>query len=1070
MNSATRNSKSADRIHLFNPKTILRHLDPPIAIPEEHLGRLFEWAKMIHSGRIQSIKETALHSDFKSNIVEAVLGYTSAVTGADHTVTAEKTILRGSVDLALGHFGGSKDRIIAPFELKGAKTKDLDAIMPGRAKSPVQQAWEYATNAPGVKWVLISNMVELRLYGFGEGTQAYERFDLATLTEPAEYARFMLLLSAENLLSGKTAALLKESRREDKDITDALYADYKSLRSTLIFSVRQQRPDIDPLDAIAAAQTILDRILFTAFAEDTGLLPDRILEQAFEHSDPFNPRPVWDNFKGLFTAIDKGNHALNVPPYNGGLFAADPLIDSLRIPNETCEKFKDIGAYDFGSEVSVTVLGHIFEQSISDVERLQAQARGEEIEPEKKTGASGRRKRDGVVYTPDYIARFIVEQTLGTHLREIFSGIIATFAKKGASPDDEEISWKRKGAELEAWEAYRDQLKALRIVDPACGSGVFLVMAFDFMKAELVRVNNKITDLKGGTPDFFDPDSEILTNNLFGVDVNAESIEIAKLSLWVKTARRGKPLDSLDKNLKVGDSLIEDSNFAYLSHGFTWATAFPDIFAEGGFDIVLGNPPYVRMELLKAMKPYLEKRFEVVSDRADLYCYFFERGLNLLKPGGRLGYISSSTFMRNGSGRPLRNFLRENASIETVIDFGDLQIFQGVATLPAILTMRRETPAKQHQLRFWNIEELPEANFHASFEDSAETYPQTALSSASWELESPALKALRDKIRKSSKTLKDVFGSPLYGIKTGLNDAFVIDTPTKERLCAEDPKSAELLKPFLEGKDLKPWCAEPRGLWIIYIPKSRIDIDDYPAIRDWLLPFKDRLERRATKQEWFELQQAQDLYISEFDSDKIIYSEFNRRYFLIAKRGIYFNNKIFMVPKRDPFLLSLLQSNVNWFFVISMAPQVIGGSRELRAQYFEKLPIPDATETQKAELAALAEACQTAAEERYRIQQALTRRIPDLAPAGTDPKLTTKLKEWWELPDFAAFRAEVKKALKADIPLAERSDWEDWIARDKAEIARLRSEIKAKEDRINAVVYELFELTDSEIALLEANL
>lgn len=143
---------------------------------------------------------------------------------------------------------------------------------------------------------------------------------------------------------------------------------------------------------------------------------------------------------------------------------------------------------------------------------------------------------------------------------------------------------------------------------------------------------------------------------------------------------------------------------------------------------------------------------------------------------------------------------------------------------------------------------------------------------------------------------------------------------------------------------------------------------------------------------------------------------------------------------------------------------------ELRVQYVETVSIPSATPAQKAELAALAEACQTAAEKRYRLQLALTRRIPDLAPEGTEPKLTTKLKEWWELPDFAAFRAEVKKTLKADIPLAERSDWEDWIARDKAEIARLTAEIKANEDRINAIVYELFDLTAEEIKLLEANI
>lgn len=116
-----------------------------------------------------------------------------------------------------------------------------------------------------------------------------------------------------------------------------------------------------------------------------------------------------------------------------------------------------------------------------------------------------------------------------------------------------------------------------------------------------------------------------------------ESIEIAKLSLWIKTARHGKILDSLNDNFHVGDSLIEDSSYAYRSHGFVWKKRFKKIFDEGGFDIVLGNPPYVAMGLIKDLKPWLAKRFEVTSDRADLYAYFFERGIKLLKPGGRLG-------------------------------------------------------------------------------------------------------------------------------------------------------------------------------------------------------------------------------------------------------------------------------------------------------------------------------------------------------------------------------------------------------------------------------------------------
>ncbi len=1087
---------------LFNAKTLKRYTLQAVAIPEDHALYLCEWVDLIRSGRIETIKETALHADFKTRIVEGVLGYVSAAKCADHTVTSEQTILKGSVDLALGHFNADQTQIIAPFELKGARTKNLDAIMPGRAKSPVQQAWEYATNIPGAKWVLVSNMVEIRLYGFGEGTQVYERFDLVKMTDPAEYARFMLLLSAQNLLTGKTGELLAESRREDKDITNALYNDYKALRDLLIFTIRQELPDLHPLDTISKAQKLLDRVLFTAFAEDTGLLPDRILEKACDTSNPFNPTPIWDNFKSLFTAINEGNLKLNIPPYNGGLFAADDVLDRLTIPDHVCKKFKSVGAYDFSSEVSVTVLGHIFEQSIADVERLQAHARGEEGEPEKKTGTSGRRKRDGVVYTPDYIARFIVEQTLGTHLKEIFVQTLKPFTHNPDEVEDSEIlnyetldsqplKWKKKSAEREAWEAYRERLKTLRVVDPACGSGVFLVIAFDVMKMELTRVNEKIAALKGEENgnlhmgDFFDPDTEILTNNLFGVDVNAESIEIAKLSLWVKTARRGKRLDSLDDNLKVGDSLIEDSNYAYLAHGFTWASAFPQVFAEGGFDLVLGNPPYVRQEMLGAMKPYLEKRFEVYHGVGDLYCYFFERGINLLKEGGRLGYICSSTFFKTGSGKPLREFLRHKTQLEAVVDFGDLQVFEGVTTYPVIMTMQKTLPCPDHALQFWKINALPLKSFQQDFEANAAPYPQDALTTGSWELEHTTLKALRDKIRTGRKTLKQVYGTPFRGVLTGLNEAFVIDTATKERLCAQDPKSADLLKPFLEGKDLKRWRAESRGLWLIFIPKGwtkqhtnqNTEMDawswfraQYPAIATHLAPFEKKAQKRTDQGDyWWELRACD--YYEAFDQPKITYPHFNaERNFSVGHAGVFSNNKTYIIPTDDLSLLALLNSNVLWWDFKSRPTEMRGGFFEATTQHLANLPIPDVTPDQKAELAGLAQACQRAAEERYALEQALTRRIPDLLSTSKKAKLSTKLQAWWTFPDFAAFRAEVKKCLKVDIPLDERTQWETWITRDRAHIAQLTAQIRDFEAQINALVYTLFDLTPDEITLLEANI
>ena len=1077
-------------MNLFNPKTLSRHIDKADPTPTEHLSILTDWSDLIRSGRITKLKEVELHGDFKSKIIESVLGYKSPVGNDEFTVATEKAILRGSVDLALGNFSADKTEIIAPFELKGAKTKDLDAIMSGRAKSPVQQAWEYATNAPGVKWVLVSNYLEIRLYGFGEGTQAFEHFDLARLIEPKEYGRFMLLLGADQLLTGRTQTLLDESRKEDKDITNALYGDYKTLRGNLIKAVRASAPQVDALSTIAIAQKILDRVLFTAFAEDTGLLPDDILLKAYEHADPFNPRPVWDNFKGLFLSIDKGNKALDVPPYNGGLFAADPAIDQLQLPDEVCEGFKQLSEYDFASEISVTVLGHIFEQSIADVERLQAIARGEVAEEKKATGTSGRRKRDGVVYTPDYIARFIVEQTLGTHLREIFTTVFQGFMTQDSSLDDyENIKWKSsKTGQLKAWEEYRKRLGALRIVDPACGSGVFLVMAFDYLKEELTRVNDKVTDLRSGVADLFDPDSEILTNNLFGVDVNSESIEIAKLSLWVKTARKGKALDSLDRNLKVGDSLIEDSNYAYLDHGFTWETAFPQVFAEGGFDVVLGNPPYVRQELLGGMKPYLQTRFEVYHGVADLYCYFFERGLRLLKAGGRMGYISSATFFKTNSGKPLREFLPKTATLEHVVDFGDVQVFEGVTTYPAILTMKNAAAPKNHEISFWNVDDLPQSNFRATYAKSHEPYPQNALGNGPWEFENPALKALRDKIRKDKPTLKEIYEKPFRGVTTGRNDAFVIGRQTRDRLIAEDPKSAEILKPWIEGKDLKRWYQCGGNQWIIFA-RQGLDLTGYPAIFEHLSSHREELEpkpknwkpsqsdekwlgRKSGTYRWSEIQDK-TAYWKKFSNVKIVSTKISSRpTFSVDRSGSILSNTTYFINagNENDFVVPLLNSSLGFFYFKTVFVMKSGGFFEIQPDGLSGFPIPQATDSQKQTLAALAEACQTAAETRFKLQQDVRRRIPDLCPPERDAKLNNKLKDWWALPDFDAFQKEIKKVFKSEIPLKDRNDWEDWLTADRTKINTLTAEIEANEAKINVLVYELFKLTPEEIKLLEANI
>lgn len=1075
---------------LFNTRFLAQRAgnDPT---PPEHKKLLLEWAQTIRDQSIYGQKETAIAGAFVRRFLVELLGYRPFGNEASWTIEDQKRIGRGAADAALGHFDAAGiSHVIAPVELKGADTRDLDAIMPGRHKSPVQQVWEYAMDTPGCQFLLVSNMVEIRLYAVGHTRQVYERFDILELADSdAAYRRFRLLLAADRLLTGETAKLLAESAQAEKEVTQKLYRDYKTWRINLLIALIQSTGQ--PAEAlIEPVQKLLDRVLFVAFAEDRGLLPQKSLAQAWSHRDPYLPRPVWENFKSLFRAIDKGNAALGILPYNGGLFALDPALDDLAVPDDSCRMFAALGDYDFADDVSVTVLGHIFEQSVSDIEQLKDLAGTENfslgaLEAQVKESArsvSGKRKQEGIVYTPDAITRFIVDQTLGVYLETEQAKLRASYVTTSGvwrKPTEEEkkLVGRQKQVKLKSqerlveflfWHAWRERLQHVRVVDPACGSGAFLIAAFDTLDAEYRRANEQIQAITG-SHDLFDIGREILNGNLYGVDLNPESIEITKLSLWLKTAQRGKPLESLEAHLRVGNSLIDDA--AFTDRSFDWYTVFPDAFKEDGFDVVLGNPPYVRMERLKPVKPYLEKRYAVASDRADLYCYFYELGLSLLKPGGRLGYISSSTFFKTGSGEPLRRHLLAHSQLRTLVDFGDIQVFEGVTTYPAIVVLdHTDTPDPAAPIRFLALGDTLPESLAAEFQQQAGAMPQGQLGTDAWRLEDARLAKLRVKLTRGHPTLKDTYGPPLYGIKTGLEAAFVVDRATRDALIATDPRSAELLKPYLEGKDLKKWRIEPQDLWLIYIPKCRLAIADFPAIERHLRPFREQLEKRATKQEWFELQQAQEAYVSKFGKPKIVYPDISQgSKFSLEINGAYIPTTAFAIAGADSYLLALLNSTSTWWLIEQISPALRGGvwRQRLKSQYIEILPVPAAPPETRARLATLAETAQRAAEQRRDLLQAFRRRVlTDLAPGGATAKLNTKLLDWPAL-DFKAFHDEVKKQFKQTIPLAERDAWQMRFEADKARVVELSAEIVRCEREIDTLVYRLFDLTAEEIALIE---
>jgi hypothetical protein len=301
--------------------------------------------------------------------------------------------------------------------------------------------------------------------------------------------------------------------------------------------------------------------------------------------------------------------------------------------------------------------------------------------------------------------------------------------------------------------------------------------------------------------------------------------------------------------------------------------------------------------------------------------------------------------------------------------------------------------------------------------------PRARLGTGSWRLEDDALADLRRKIVGDRKTLGEVYGQPLYGIKTGLNDAFVIDRATRDRLVAADPKSAELLKPFLRGENIKRWRVESDDLWLINTPKGKADIEQYPAIRNWLLPFKAELEKRATKQEWWELQQARLAYQEVFSNNKIVFPDMSQgANFCIDASQSFCGNTIYLIDSSDLVLLAILNSKVAWSFLFGQAEALRGGEWRLRlfSQNIIRIPIPDFDCATAQSLRELAGDCSKVAQERLAIQSSVRHRMLDLAPPELR-KLTGKLENFHQL-DFKSFRDEIKKAFRADIPVEQRGE------------------------------------------------
>jgi Eco57I restriction-modification methylase len=694
---------------------------------------LIRWADLESTGELDR-KETSLDDSFRQEVFAQALHYTTATVNPA-AFQLEKSFFIpaiGTPDAVLGNFPPVDPKSIrAVIELKDAST-DLDHDK-FNGRTAVQQCWDYLYNLPDCPWGIVSNFVSFRLYHRDKTQRACEHFELQKLRDTEEFARFYVLFERNGLLANhviktpRALDLIQRSENRQREVGDELYNYYSDQRSQLIQELVAHHGKTQD-QAIRAAQKLLDRIVFIAFCEDRGLLPRKLLESTFKNVPPLaratNPR--WRNFLEMFHAIDKGHPNLDlVEGYNGGLFAEDDNVDKLDLRDEWTNIFQRIGEYDFSEQgdVNVDVLGHLFEKSVSEIEKLRISGifgeNGGTDSPAMPKSAE--RKRFGIYYTPPEFTSFIVRHTIGAIIEERFGAL----AGKHKINPDESMRLPASPAFADYWQDCLNALRQIAIVDPACGSGAFLIAAYEFLEEQYrLIVAHLSRHLRQPSSTWADAIPEyILSENLYGMDVSPEATEITQLALWIRSARKGRTLQNLTRNIIWGNSLVADP--AVHPRAQDWEKSFPRIFDRSGgvgFDCVIGNPPWERLKLqereffafaapeiasavnaaerrkliaeLKTGRPEIYKSYESAKTTADrtldhvrnsghfpltgrgdinTYMVFAELAKRIVRPTGRVGLLVPSGIATDDTTKDFFQWLMESQALVAIYDFENRQ-------------------------------------------------------------------------------------------------------------------------------------------------------------------------------------------------------------------------------------------------------------------------------------------------------------------------------------------------------------------------------------------------------------
>ena len=959
---------------------------------------------------------------------------------------------------------------------------DVPQRRKGNTRSPVKQCLDYlkhAFDAANLRspvfptWGIVTNMNEFRLYYRRTGDEFCQRFIIKaadsreiSLLDDGEAAlrqRFLFqkIFRRELLITkhGKNglAALLDGQIFRERELEKGFYREYQEYREFVFGELVAANGEFAGTRGklVRLTQRFLDRCIFILFCENMGqalafpsdLLRDMLMRESCAPTYSGNFDNIWSLVKQLFRAMRDGgpfppDHRIN--RFNGGLFEDLPELENLVIPNrvfcargqggspEAIDRSRKTllylsARYNYGARgaarertITLYALGRIFEQSITDLEYMEAEAEGRE-----SLAKLTRRKRDGVYYTPEWVTGYIVRETLGTRLAEIRAEL---GLELGESLPSAEVAAYRKFANskgrkaaraalgmlerLKRLDAYERAMNALKVLDPACGSGAFLIQALRFLLREqraIAEERERIT----GAKSLFDSDAvmrSILARNLYGVDINPESVEITQLALWLHTALPGKPLSNLEHHLRCGNSLIgpEFEAFYQLKHPqslfadlaeqerenvnvFDWEKAFPEALGDKvpvekrGFDCVFGNPPYVKLQHFRTLKPdesdfYLESREAGRTPRYasartgsfDLYLLFIEKGVSLLNDAGRMGFIAPSLWLKNEYGQGLREWVKRTGSLDRWIDFKSFQVFEEATTYTALQFFSRKPNAA---IRFFFA---PDGDIApVDWNSPAETLNYDELpDDAAWNLIRRRERELIARLSDACLRLDDdsVTRQIFQGLITSADSIYHL-CRVKPGKYAQiggkgDGKEYEIedaiMHPLVSGPEAKRYQLPDTGVYLLFpysVDKNAAELFDekemagrFPKAWAYLRKHEKRLRSRERNSfndaQWYRFGRNQNLDKQELAKLGVAQTVPGMRVFADEKGTYYFNNVRVngILPKHKNdlyFLLGVLNSPVVDFVFKRIAKPKDNAYFEANKQYIAPLPIPRASAAEK---------------------------------------------------------------------------------------------------------------------------